>query len=225
VLSVGASDQNDRLYSFSNSGARVAAPGENSTTARGGGYISFLGTSSAAPVVSGIAALAFSLVPGATPAEVERALETTAVPIPGVATGRVDAYGTLRALAPELAPPATPASAAGPGSQTGEEQNAGNAVTRTRVVRGRLGPRRTAKVVFTSVAGRLQARVKVRSSRRATIRLRLITAGRVVASASGKGGVTLRAAVRDRTYRLVVSTTSSRSLAYVLTISYPSTNA
>src|SRR5438132_7376299 len=80
VLSVGASDANDRLYAFSNQGARVAAPGENSTTARGGGYVSFLGTSSAAPVVSGIAALAFSLVPQATPAQVERALETTAVP-------------------------------------------------------------------------------------------------------------------------------------------------
>ena len=35
VLSVGASDANDRLYAFSNQAARVAAPGENSTTARG----------------------------------------------------------------------------------------------------------------------------------------------------------------------------------------------
>src|SRR5436189_2376783 len=81
VLSVGASDPNDRLYSFSNSGAQVAAPGENSTTASGGGYVSFLGTSSAAPVVSGIAGLAFSVAPGATPAQVEQAIETTAIPI------------------------------------------------------------------------------------------------------------------------------------------------
>jgi subtilisin family serine protease len=227
VVSVGASDQNDRLYSFSNSGARVAAPGENSTTARGGGYVSFLGTSSAAPVVSGIAALAFSLVPGATPAQVERALETTAAPIPGVVTGRVDAYGTLHALAPELAPPpAAPASHAGPGRQGGAEQNAGTAVKRrTKVVRGRMGPRKTVKVVFTTGAGRLQATVKVRNARRAAIRLRLITAGRVVALARGKGGATLRAPLRQQTYRLVVSTSSPRSLAYVLTISYPSANA
>jgi thermitase len=40
VLSVSASDQNDRLYGFSNSGARVAAPGENSTTGLGGIYVS-----------------------------------------------------------------------------------------------------------------------------------------------------------------------------------------
>jgi hypothetical protein len=106
------------------------------------------------------------------------------------------------------------------------EQNAGSGVKRrTKVVRGRLGRRSTAKVVLTTGAGPLQATVKVRNSRRAAIRLRLITAGRTVASAHGKGGVTLRAAVRERTYRLVVSTSSPRSLAYVLTISYPSANA
>src|SRR6478672_3749227 len=47
VLSVGATDRNDDLYGFSNAGARVAAPGENSTTGRAGTYVSFLGTSSA----------------------------------------------------------------------------------------------------------------------------------------------------------------------------------
>src|SRR5207237_8825868 len=104
VLSVAASDQNDRLYAFSNSGARLAAPGENSTTGRGNTYVSFLGTSSAAPVVTGIAGLAFSLVPGATPGQVEQAIEASAVPIPGLASGRVDAYATLRTLAPGSAP-------------------------------------------------------------------------------------------------------------------------
>jgi hypothetical protein len=108
VLSVSASDHNDRLYAFSNSGARVAAPGENSTTGLGGTYDSFLGTSAAAPVVSGIAALAFSLVPSATPGQVEQAIEASAVPIPGVASGRVDAYAALRTLAPAPAPASTP---------------------------------------------------------------------------------------------------------------------
>ena len=70
VLSVSASDQSDRLYSFSNTGAAVAAPGENVTTGIGETYVSFLGTSSAAPVVSGIAALAFSAAPTATVAQV-----------------------------------------------------------------------------------------------------------------------------------------------------------
>jgi subtilisin family serine protease len=220
VLSVGASDGNDRLYGFSNSSARVAAPGENSTTARGGGYVSFLGTSSAAPVVSGIAALAFSLVPQATPAQVERALETTAVPIPGVATGRVDAYAALHALAPEPPPPA-PAPGAEPGQPSGGSAATAETARRTKVVRGRLYRAKNAKVVFTSGAGRLRATVKLRNARRVTVRLRLVAAGRVAASAHGKGGATLRAPVRERTYRLLVSADSQKRLAYVLTISYP----
>jgi subtilisin family serine protease len=220
VLSVGASDGNDRLYAFSNTGARVAAPGENSTTARGGGYVSFLGTSSAAPVVSGIAALAFSLAPQATPAQVEQSLETTAVPIRGVAAGRVDAYAALRALAPDLAPQA-PASGAEPAQPSGGSASTAGAARRTKVVRGRLYRGQNASVVFTSGAGRLQATVRLRNARRAKVRLRLVTAGRIAASAHGKGGATLRTPVGARTYRLVVSVDSLKRLAYVLTIRYP----
>ena len=105
VLSAAASDQTDRLYWFSNSGASVAAPGENSTTGPGDSYVTFLGTSSAAPVVSGIAGLLFSAVPGATAAQVQQAVETSAVPMPGVAHGRVgfakrDVGGEAREPAP-----------------------------------------------------------------------------------------------------------------------------
>ena len=220
VLSVGASDGNDRLYAFSNQDALVAAPGENSTTACGGGYVSFLGTSSAAPVVSGIAGLAFSLAPQATPAEVERALESTAVPIPGVATGRVDAYAALHALAPDLAPPGQ-APGAEPGQPSGASASRAGAARRTKVVRGRLYRGRSASVVLTSGVGRLQATVKLRNARRVTVRLRLLTAGRIAGSAHGKGSATLRAPVRAQRYRLLVSVDSVKSFAYVLTISYP----
>jgi len=182
--------------------------------------VSFLGTSSAAPVVSGIAGLAFSLAPQATPAEVERALESTAVPIPGVATGRVDAYAALHALAPDLAPPAS-APGAGPALQTGGNASTAGAARRTKVVRGRLYRGRSANVVLTSGAGRLQATVKLRNARRVTVRLRLVTAGRIAGSAHGKGSATLRAPVRAQRYRLLVSVDSVKSFAYVLTISYP----
>src|SRR6476659_984772 len=220
VLSVGASDSNDRLYAFSNQDALVAAPGENSTTARGGGYVSFLGTSSAAPVVSGIAGLAFSLAPQVTPAEVERALETTAVPIPGVATGRVDAYAALHALAPDLAA-AAPAPGAGPARQTRGNASTAGAARRTKVVRGRLYRGRSANVVLTSGIGRLQATVKLRNARRVTVQLRLVTVGRIAGSAHGKGSATLRAPVRAQRYRLLVTVDSVKRFAYVLTISYP----
>src|SRR5262249_54020206 len=107
VLSVGASDQNDQPYSFSNTGAAVAAPGENITTGLQDTYVSFLGTSSATPVVSGIAALALSASPGASPAQITQAIESTTVPSTGAVYGRVDAYAAVHALAPGLAPPAT----------------------------------------------------------------------------------------------------------------------
>ncbi len=223
VLSVSASDQNDRLYGFSNSGASVAAPGENSTTGLGTSYVSFLGTSSAAPVVSGIAALAFSVVPGATPDQVERAIESSAVPIPGVASGRVDAYATLHTLAPALAPTGTPAA---PGQARQEGGGSGTRVgaTRTKIVTGRLRRGRNASVVLATGAGLLRARAKVRAGR-ATIRIRLLAAGRVAASARGAGRASLRAQVGARTYRLVVSTTSRRPVAFALTISYPKTGS
>jgi hypothetical protein len=63
--------------------------------------------------------------------------------------------------------------------------------------------------------------VKLRNARRVTVRLRLVTAGRIAASAHGKGGATLRTDVGARTYRLFVSADSLKRLAFVLTISYP----
>jgi len=218
VLSVSASDENDQLYGFSNSGALVAAPGENSTTAPGSGYVSFLGTSSAAPVVSGIAGLAFSLVPSATPAQVEQAIESSAVPMAGVASGRVDAYAALHALAPALAPPIGTGKGredSGSGTRTG--------ATRTVVVRGRLTRRQSRSIVLTTGTGLLSATAKSRG--RAAIRLRLSAARRIVASARGSGRANLRAKVGPRTYRLVVSTTSRKPVRFALTMSYPAASS
>jgi subtilisin family serine protease len=224
VLSVSASDQSDRLYAFSNSGARVAAPGENSTTGLGNTYVSFLGTSSAAPVVSGIAGLAFSLVPGATPAQVEQAIEASAVPIPGVTSGRVDAYGTLRTLVPGLAQPGTPTPAPGGQQQQGSggagATPTGGTPRTTKVVAGKVRRGRNASVVLTTGSGLLQATVRTRARNRA-IRLRLLAAGHVVASARGAGGARLRAEMPAGRYRLVISTTSRKRSSFSLTISYP----
>ncbi len=86
VLSVGATDRADHLYGFSNAGAAVAAPGENSTTGRGDEFVSFLGTSSATPVASGIAALCLTAAPETSPGQLVQALERTAVPVSGVAS-------------------------------------------------------------------------------------------------------------------------------------------
>jgi hypothetical protein len=75
--------------------------------------------------------------------------------------------------------------------------------------------------VIVTGAGLLRATAKARTGSRAAIRLRLMAAGRVAASARGAGGASLRAQVRRRSYRLVVSTTSRRPVAFALTVSYP----
>jgi subtilisin family serine protease len=207
VVSVGASNQADALYSFSNQGAAVAAPGENTTTALGGGYQQFLGTSSAAPVVSGIAGLLFSLLPGSTPAQVASALEQSAVPIGGVTFGRVDAERALASLLP--APPAQ-----GSGGQTAPGATPSATLTRS----GRIGAKGRTYSLATG-AGRLVATLTVRGSAGRRTKLALRHAGHVVATAGGVTRVRLRATVRRGRYRLVVS--GPADAFFVLKLRYP----
>jgi thermitase len=100
VLGVAGSDGNDQLYSWSSYGSwvKLAAPGCNFTTGTAAWYGTFCGTSSAAPALAGIAALAVSYAPLASNTQLEQALESKAVKISGVQYGRADAYATLLAL-------------------------------------------------------------------------------------------------------------------------------
>ena len=109
VLTVSATDANDVLASFSNTGNNidVAAPGVNIiTTARGGGYGSGTGTSASAPIVAGVAALAIAANPSLTGVQVQEIIKQSADDLgtPGWDTsygwGRVNAYrAVLAALA------------------------------------------------------------------------------------------------------------------------------
>jgi subtilisin family serine protease len=101
VLGVAGTDGSDQRYSWSSYGSwvKLAAPGCNFTTGTSAWYGTFCGTSSAAPVVAGLAGLAFSSAPLAANTQVEQALESSAVKVGAVVQyGRVDAYGTLLAL-------------------------------------------------------------------------------------------------------------------------------
>jgi Subtilase family/Fervidolysin N-terminal prodomain len=104
ALAVASTNGSDALESYSNYGTwvQLAAPGCNYGTNRstaGSLFGNFCGTSSAAPAVAGIAALAFSYAPSATNTQVEQALATGAAPVDGfVRYGRVDAWGALSAL-------------------------------------------------------------------------------------------------------------------------------
>jgi subtilisin family serine protease len=123
VVGVAATTENDARYSWSNYGSwvPVAAPGCNTATRAGGGYVEFCGTSSAAPMVSGIAGLAFALNPKASRTDVEQAIAGSATPVPGVARfGRVNAPTVMSAVSstgtatPVQSPPPPPPPAAPP---------------------------------------------------------------------------------------------------------------
>ena len=82
VVGVAATTESDARYSWSEYGSwvDVAAPGCNTAPKLGGGYVEFCGTSSATPIVSGIAGLAMSLNPTASRTEVVQAIEPKEAP-------------------------------------------------------------------------------------------------------------------------------------------------
>ncbi len=103
ILNVAASDRRDRLGLFSNFGAEVVdvvAPGvEIVTTSVGGAYVSVSGTSFAAPVIAGVAALLISSDPGIGHQELAARITAFVDRPSGLsgfsASGRADAGRTL----------------------------------------------------------------------------------------------------------------------------------
>jgi thermitase len=103
VVSVSATDSNDTLAGFSNYGSWIdlAAPGVSITTLNtGSGYASWSGTSFAAPIVAGTAALVLSVKPSLSASSLVGLLEQNADNI-GSSTyfgyGRVNAYKAVLA--------------------------------------------------------------------------------------------------------------------------------
>jgi subtilisin family serine protease len=81
VLTVSATDSNDALASWSNTGTPIdlAAPGVGIyTTTMGGGYGSVSGTSFSAPTVAGVAALVISANPSLSSSQVQQVLKQSA---------------------------------------------------------------------------------------------------------------------------------------------------
>jgi type VII secretion-associated serine protease mycosin len=115
VIAVAASDRGGHRASFSTHEwtTSVAAPGVGVVGAHvGGGYIVGDGTSPAAALVSGVAALVRAKYPQLTPAQVRQALERTATGSTGYSEdlgwGVVQAAAALRMAATMTPEPATP---------------------------------------------------------------------------------------------------------------------
>ncbi len=204
VIAVAASDSSDRLYSWSSRGSwvAVAAPGCNSAPRAGGGYGDFCGTSSATPLVSGLAALALSAKLGATRAEVEQAITTSALALSGsVQHGRVEAPATLAALA-QASPAATTSS-----------------TRKSARFKGKLTARSPSRTYRRSVAaGRLTAKLSFKGSRKLTLAL-VNQKGKTVRRVSGRGPLRLGKKVRAGTFRFVVRGRDARA-SFTLAVSY-----
>jgi thermitase len=127
VLTVSATDPNDVLYSWSNTGNNVdvAAPGCVYTTAMGGGYTSSCGTSFSAPIVAGVAALVMSQNPGLSGADVMARIQQTADDRGASGWDTVYGYGRVNAAravnpngasAPDTSAPTVSVTSPGAGS-------------------------------------------------------------------------------------------------------------
>ena len=106
LIAVSATDSNDALASWSSFGSFVSlsAPGAGIwTTSRGGIYQAWNGTSFAAPVAAGVAALMMSAAPSLDSSTIEQALFASSVDLgaagrdPYFGYGRVDAYAAVKA--------------------------------------------------------------------------------------------------------------------------------
>ncbi len=107
IISVAATDHNDALASFSNYGLTtvdLSAPGVATySTTPNNTYASLSGTSMATPHVSGVAALALSVDPTLSVAQLKAAILNNVDPIPAMAGksvtgGRLNAYKTISSL-------------------------------------------------------------------------------------------------------------------------------
>jgi subtilisin family serine protease len=191
VLAVAGTDDTDRLHSWSNRGpwVAVAAPGCNPAPFLQG-YGFFCGTSSAAPVVAGLAALGLARAPGSTRDAVQSAIERSAKAFgPDVRFGRINAPATLALLKPLT--------------------TARTTATYRSTLAGRTSFWRTVGT------GTLTATLRFGGNR---LTLRLFDAhGRLIARAAGRSPLRLVHALEAGPYRLEVSG-SRRSASFSLEV-------
>jgi subtilisin family serine protease len=100
LVAVAASGSDGRLANFSNSGSwiQMAAPGVGVTSSVPGGWGTWSGTSMAAPLVAGTAALLRSAAPWLDATGVARCLVRTARDLNDRTMGQLDAQAALRAV-------------------------------------------------------------------------------------------------------------------------------
>jgi len=231
VLSVAGSDQYDRLYSWSEYGSwvKVAAPGNNYSTWPSGNVYLFGGTSSATPVVAGLAALMLSANPALQSADVVNAIESTtdALQAGSVAYGRVNAAAALAAVtggsipvaspsptatstatptaSPSPTPTTTPTSSATPTASPTPTSTGSPSPTPTTVAYGgSLGGNGSKSWALTSTAGGPVSVTVSSAASPVTVTIK-DASGATVGSASGGSGTSISALVPAGSFSLVLT--------------------
>jgi thermitase len=215
LVCVAASDNRDRLASFSNYGdvaVDLAAPGVDIvSTVPGGGYGWASGTSMATPHVSGAAALLWSASPGAPVSQIKSALMDGVDPVAAfagrtVTGGRLNVLSSLRLVADVTPAPAAPPAAPSPAPPPDTEaDDAAVAVPQPRPGKALIGdtspPGLSVRVARRQWIGGLLQRglsVRVRCSEACSAGVRL-SAGR-----GASGAARARALTAGATRRFVV---------------------
>jgi subtilisin family serine protease len=211
VVAVGGTDSADRLYGWSNYGSwvHVAAPGCNLAPLLSGGYGTFCGTSSATPIVAGLAGLVLAARPDVSNRTVAQTIMTTATPIgTAVQHGIVNAarsLGALNALPPAPAPGPTPAL---PASLAATFKGTINARTPRKVFRLTVG------------RGKVVARLSFRGSERLTLAV-VNARGRVVRRLSRGSPLETAVTAGGGTFQFVVASRQTGRARFTLEVTYP----
>lgn len=222
VVSVAGMTEVGALYSWSNFGSwvQVAAPGCNTAAYLGAGYVTFCGTSSATPVVAGLAGLLRSARPGLSKAEVEQAIRSTAVPFSSaVRFGRIDVHAALASVTKAPPPPPVLVSppAVAPPAESPPADASPDEVVQT--IRGQLtpgaGPSRYTRALQ---AGTVTATLRFGGSKRLVLTVVDRARSRTVAHVSGRSPLQLSRRVAAGRYTFVVR---GRRASFTLRLASP----
>ena len=227
VLGVAGTDQRDALYPWSARGSwlNLAAPGCHMVIPPSNVYGELCGTSFTAPAVSGIAALALSLRPSLTAAEIAGALRSTAVPVAGIAGGRVDAFAALSFLGllsgppPPPPPPVSRAKTQAPGTRVtapvGSRTPAIHFSRQAHVLFGTVRHLRSIPIVVGG--GRLDLRLAAREAEECV--MSVASRGRVlIGTLRGLDELTMKVFLPRGHYTVEVSCSSQRRKDYALAL-------
>jgi subtilisin family serine protease len=220
AYAVAGTDPLDALYPWSATGSwiHLAMPGCQLADDLQGGFMPWCGTSMAAPALAGIAGLMLSVKPSLTPTQIVSALQSTSVPVNGIAGGRVDAYRALLAIGakdPTTPPPPPPPPPAAVGALAPPAVPKAPPTMETRVAKGVLAAHRVVRIRIAQ--GPVTATLRTQKAKACTVSLR--SNDQVwVSSSRSRTVVSVAAKLEAGLYKVDVSCSAKRPRPFTLAL-------